>query len=172
MKTDIAEAQAKQAQRKADLGEKRSQLAAGAAQDAPGLVIAVTSHDEGRNATVALYEDRIERVQKRSHNSWSKANQDAEVTPLKAVSSVQAKKDGFRTRITIYATGNTIEFRTSHDEAARFKGAVTERLLRSPAGTPASSVVDELGKLADLRDRGVVTQIEFEEQKARLLGTT
>jgi hypothetical protein len=37
-----------------------------------------------------------------------------------------------------------------------------------PAG-PAFSVADELGKLADLRDRGVLSEEEFEEQKMKLL---
>ena len=32
------------------------------------------------------------------------------------------------------------------------------------------SVLDELGKLADLRDRGVLSEEEFGRQKARLLG--
>ena len=47
-----------------------------------------------------------------------------------------------------------------------------------PAGSPqlaepqsrASSVADELGKLGDLRDRGLLTDVEFEQEKARLLG--
>jgi hypothetical protein len=32
------------------------------------------------------------------------------------------------------------------------------------------SVADELGKLADLRDRGVLSEEEFGRQKAQLLG--
>jgi hypothetical protein len=31
------------------------------------------------------------------------------------------------------------------------------------------SIADEIAKLADLRDRGIITAAEFEEQKARLL---
>lgn len=34
---------------------------------------------------------------------------------------------------------------------------------------PQLSVADELGKLADLRDRGVLSEEEFEKQKMRLL---
>jgi Short C-terminal domain len=37
------------------------------------------------------------------------------------------------------------------------------------AATPALSVADELGKLASLRSAGVLTDQEFESQKARLL---
>lgn len=32
------------------------------------------------------------------------------------------------------------------------------------------SVADELGKLAELRDKGVITELEFQAQKAKLLG--
>lgn len=35
---------------------------------------------------------------------------------------------------------------------------------------PASSVADELGKLASLRDRGVITEAEFQVQKKKILG--
>lgn len=40
--------------------------------------------------------------------------------------------------------------------------------VRSAAGTSASSA-DELAKLADLRERGVLTDAEYEAQKARVL---
>lgn len=40
----------------------------------------------------------------------------------------------------------------------------------SAGGGASSSVADELKKLADLRDRGVLTEPEFETQKAKLLG--
>jgi Short C-terminal domain len=39
----------------------------------------------------------------------------------------------------------------------------------APASHPAASVADELGKLAALRDRGVLTEAEFETQKGKLL---
>ena len=38
-----------------------------------------------------------------------------------------------------------------------------------PPAEPEFSVADELGKLADLRDRGVLSEEEFEEQKMKLL---
>jgi hypothetical protein len=40
--------------------------------------------------------------------------------------------------------------------------------VRQTAG--ASSSADELAKLADLRDRGVITDAEFQAQKAKALG--
>jgi hypothetical protein len=51
----------------------------------------------------------------------------------------------------------------------RRRPAVT--LIRQPAAAPAPDLADELTKLADLRDRGALTDAEFEAQKAKLLGT-
>lgn len=44
-------------------------------------------------------------------------------------------------------------------------------LIRQPAAAPVPDVADELTKLADLRDRGALTDAEFEAQEANLLGT-
>lgn len=102
-------------------------------------LLVVTSHDEGRNAQVTLWPDRIERVRERSRASLSRARQDTEVTPVRAVSSVQAKKDGMRyTKVIVFASGNTIEFRLGHDEAQRFKDALMHLVLNGhePAPSP------------------------------------
>jgi Short C-terminal domain len=41
-----------------------------------------------------------------------------------------------------------------------------------PAAAPAVDVVAQLKGLADLKDRGVLTQAEFDSQKAKLLAST
>ena len=46
---------------------------------------------------------------------------------------------------------------------------IRERPARHPAA-PTVDVADELTKLADLRDRGVLSDAEFESQKGKLLG--
>ena len=47
----------------------------------------------------------------------------------------------------------------------------TRRIVPEPVAAPqAQGVVAELALLAQLRDQGVVTQDDFEEQKAKLLG--
>ena len=95
-----------------------------------GALLQVQSHDEGRNAQVTLYPDRIERVQDRKRMSLSRAKQDSEVIPIRAVSSVQAKKDGMHyTKVVVFASGNTIEFRLRHADAQRFKDAVAAQIL-------------------------------------------
>jgi len=53
------------------------------------------------------------------------------------------------------------------------QGELNQQRMRGGAGfhPPASpSVTSELQRLADLRERGVLTEAEFQEQKARILG--
>ncbi len=59
-----------------------------------------------------------------------------------------------------------------HDRAAA--QAVREQeafdaYVKQTAGSPGRSSADELAKLADLKDKGVISDAEFETQKAKLL---
>ena len=42
--------------------------------------------------------------------------------------------------------------------------------VQDAASGQGTSSADELAKLADLRDRGVITEADFEQQKAKILG--
>lgn len=147
-----------------------------AAWEAQGILYRCKSHEEGRNSTVTLYRDRIERVKDRSLGSMSKAKQDAEVIPLRSASSVQAKKDGLvYTKVTVFASGNTVEFRMRHDEAQHFKNLISDMLVRGSAGpseAPSSSgdFAEQIKKLGELRDEGLLTEEEFQAKKKQLLG--
>jgi hypothetical protein len=60
------------------------------------------------------------------------------------------------------------------NERAREQAARNEQELRRyvhHVAASAPSTADELAKLADLRDRGVISPEEFAQAKARLLGT-
>ncbi len=46
---------------------------------------------------------------------------------------------------------------------------VQRAYIQSIAGSPASTA-DELSKLAELKEKGVISDTEFEAQKAKLLG--
>jgi hypothetical protein len=88
------------------------------------------SHESGRNAMVTLYPNRIEREKQRSRASFSKALQDFEVTPIKSVTSVRARKHGMRrTKVTVYASASAIDFRFEHAEAHAFKDAIMALIL-------------------------------------------
>lgn len=169
----------------AEKGQEAVEQARGAQQErlaekeadwsARGILFEGKSHEEGRNSTVTLYQDRIERIKERGMASLSKARQDTEVTPMRSVSSVQAKKDGLMyTKVSVFASGNTIDFRFGHDEAQRFKDAL-QKLLLDPAVTggsaaPAPDNLDQLKKLAELKDAGVISEEEFQAKKTQLLG--
>ncbi len=53
-------------------------------------------------------------------------------------------------------------------QAARQQDADVRSYIQQAAGTNSA---DELAKLADLRDRGVITAQEFEQQKAKILAS-
>jgi hypothetical protein len=143
------------------------------------VLFAGMSHERGRNARVTLYRDRIERVKERAYGSVQSARQDVEVTPIRVVTSVQAKKDGLiNTKVTVYASGNNIEFWFHHDEAARFSDTITQLILErentpappvvvaAPSAPAEPDVLDQLRRLGELRDAGVLTPDEFESKTA------
>ena len=55
------------------------------------------------------------------------------------------------------------------DEIANAQSKLEAKLVNP---SPSASIADEIGKLAQLRDEGVITQKEFEQGKGRFLGLT
>lgn len=147
------------------------------AQQEAGILFEGTSHDPGRNAKVTLYVDRLERVKEAKMASLSRAKQDAEVTPVRSITSVQASKDGMLyTKVTAFASGNNIEFRFAHDEAQRFKDTLMRLVLQGPPAPaaapqppPQPDVMDQLRNLGELRDAGILSEDEFSAKKTELL---
>lgn len=69
----------------------------------------------------------------------------------------------------LIARGGSMQERTMRDMAAREKA--NRAYIQGVAGSSGGgSAADELTKLASLRDRGVLTDEEFQAQKAALLG--
>lgn len=108
--------------------------------------------------------------------------------PYSAITSVQYKRAGVLNGYIQFSLGggnesrkgiwdattdeNTLVFANNDvfEEARRYVEArlgVRAAPITSPAG---GSTVDDLEKLASLRDRGVLSHEEFEEQKAKVLG--
>jgi len=149
-----------------------------AAEAAAGLRWHGLSHEAGRHAHVRLFSDRIEREKPRGHLSISSAAQDHEVIPIRSVTSVNIKKDGLMlSKVTVKSGGGEIPFRFRHEDAQSFRSAIMPLIIA--AGHPPSQAVltptaepdaaDQIRKLAELRDAGIVSEGEFQTKKAELL---
>ena len=66
----------------------------------------------------------------------------------------------------LLARGNSMQDRQRRE--AQAEDQAFRSYVRDAAGT-GNGAADELGKLADLRDRGVISQAEFEQGKAKIL---
>lgn len=69
--------------------------------------------------------------------------------------------------IYLIARGDSMQQRAMSDAAERQRA--TQQYIQEVASTGSTSSADELTKLAQLRDSGVLTTDEFEAQKAKLL---
>ena len=143
------------------------------------------SHDAGRNSIVTLYRDRIERTKPTSRMSLTGmlagGPEDVEVIPMKSVSSVQARRGAWYHDVTVFASGNTIVFSVDAADAEQLRTLIMEQILGgpAPAAPPAptapaapsgDALIDQIRKLGELRDAGILTPEEFESKKADLLG--
>jgi hypothetical protein len=65
---------------------------------------------------------------------------------------------------------NTITFENwGNKKFVEAKELIEERMLNSKSGAYSGSGADELGKFAALRDKGVITEGEFQRRKKQLL---
>jgi hypothetical protein len=159
------------------------------------------SHIEGKNADVVVYADRVEWSKEGSVSKGKLAlgaatgglsllktgvagrQRGSEVIPIKSMSSVTTEKDGFRfTKVQVICSGNTIDFRVGHDEAAQIKELLTSLIIgnhpaqqvsNAPPAAPAPpdgpDVMEQIRKLGELKEAGLLSEEEFQAKKADLL---
>lgn len=141
---------------------------------------------EGLNGVISLFSDRV-RIRRKGVGSFFthglKGEKDIQ---LNSISSVQFKNAG---RLTngyiqiafmggseskggIYSAAydeNTVIFKRSQQSAfSAMREAVQERISKPESGNTGSA--DEIEKLANLRDRGIITDEEFQAKKQQILG--
>lgn len=69
----------------------------------------------------------------------------------------------------LIARGGAMRERAMED--AKAQDQATREYIKSVAGDGSKNTADELTKLAALRDQGVITQQEFEQQKNKILSS-
>jgi ABC-type multidrug transport system fused ATPase/permease subunit len=67
----------------------------------------------------------------------------------------------------LIARGGSMHERAAQQAAQQQKAF--DQYVRQAAGTPGASTADQLAKLADLKDKGVLSDSEFEAEKAKLI---
>jgi len=140
------------------------------------------SHIEGRNAKVAIYDDRIEWGRQRV--TMTGTRRDTNMVPVRQIQGVTTHRAGMLyTVVKVATSADVIEMRVARAQADQIKAILTRLMLGwgAPAATGPSAaappaptpmlVADELAKLVQLRDAGALTNEEFAAQKARLLGS-
>jgi len=157
-----------------------------------GQLMEFTSRIEGRNAKVAIYEDRIEWGRSGWHPpGGAKAavltggaslllpgkRRDTNMIPIRQIQGVTTHRAGMGYTVVKVATGaDAIEFHVRKAEAEEIKATITKLMLGgtapdvTPSAVAPATVADELAKLVQLRDSGALTNEEFAAQKAKLLG--
>lgn len=95
--------------------------------------------------------------------------------PIRQIQGVTTHRGGLSlTTVRVATAGDVTEFRVTKREAEQVKATLL-RLMNQPAPSAAApgdfghSLADELRKLAELRDAGVLSEAEFAAQKARLM---
>ena len=95
-----------------------------------------------------------------------------------AISSVESKSGLLWGSVKVYASGNNEDFEhVNNRQAHAFAQYVREKISKSRTptappiqqGASSVSVAEELTRLADLMERGILTKEEFDQQKAKLL---
>lgn len=102
--------------------------------------------------------------------------QRSEDFPLDKISSIQWSAGPITGTVTIFASGNKAEISIVEKGAGRaitdkVRARISQRDATSIPAPPAQpDVVDQIRRLGELRDAGVVTDEEFDAKKAELLG--
>jgi hypothetical protein len=123
-----------------------------------------------KNGIVTLTDQRLFFFEK------SLGSETHEEFALSSISSIEVGKKLTGERLVIHASGNNAEIeRTMHGQADEFARQFRALKMRATAPAPTTSeapevdVLEQIRKLGELRDSGLLTSEEFEAKKAALL---
>ena len=102
---------------------------------------------------------------------------DFEVFPYKTISSIETGKGMMGHHVKFFASGNEVNLKwiDKKSDVPGFVGVVKDQMKAdhatpaAPAASDSPDVADQIRKLAQLRDEGLVTDEEFETKRAELL---
>jgi hypothetical protein len=103
---------------------------------------------------------------------------DLESFPYENISSIEMGKNMMGHHISFFASGNKVEMKwiDKKQDLAGFISTVRSHMRGGPgngsvAASPSEAgIPDQLRKLAQLRDEGILTEDEFQAKKTQLLG--
>lgn len=113
-----------------------------------------------------------------------RGNKDAyETLPLSAIASVSLRKGDGGQVVSVSTAGGDIDFLVSRQNAAGFRLAILDQMQvreatpqkvviegQAPVAAAPVDHVDQLKKLAELRDAGILSEEEFQAKKTEILG--
>jgi Bacterial PH domain/Short C-terminal domain len=96
---------------------------------------------------------------------------DLEVFPYANISSFEISKGVLGRSISFFASGNKVKMKwINHGEVDKFIEYVRENVGKKSEAKSSTNAADEIKKLAELKDAGILTEEEFEAKKKQLLG--
>ncbi len=133
----------------------------------------------GKNGNIELYADRLVIYRKKSRGD--------KTILLTSITAVQFRQPGWLTVGYIrFAFSGGQEFKGNLQSAARDENAIlfgkkssgafdelrqaVEDMMARPTERPRTNTLDEVERLADLKERGIITDEEFTAKKRQLLG--
>ena len=145
---------------------------------------------EGVSGILEVFEDRLEIKRSGLLSLITHGLQGTKTIPFRSITAIQFKEAGMMSgylQFTLVggreSTGgvlaaaedeNSFMFRGQNKLMKDIKDYIEQQrtIAHAPVATASSgSIADEIAKLKSLHDEGVLTAVEFEKAKARLLGT-
>ena len=98
---------------------------------------------------------------------------DMEVFPYLNISSIEMGKSLMGYSISFFASGNKVSMKWINGDVSSFMNVVKPKIdKKTSSQTPNNSVpdvADQIRKLSELKNEGILTEEEFQSQKERLL---
>ena len=136
------------------------------------IAVGYTFVDSGPQFLV-VFPDRVELVIKSF--SILKSGAGSETIPMSRISSAECKNEGVSAVVEVHTSGNTLKFKADQVSGPHLKAVILEQMnanassTKNAAGAPVVDVTEQLRKLGELHQAGIVTDEEFAKKKAELL---